>query len=292
MIKLLVFDMDGTLLNEKETISKLTKEAIIECEKKGIKVVLASGRSYPRLKPYFKELEMEKYGGFLIEVNGMSVYDLKKDQREIIKQLTRDNVIELWNYFDEDKFEIQAYFDDGVFYYYTAAIEKYKIKEREERNLPESYPWIGGPWTWVNDSMAGYPKQARIFNQDGLKLPFYNKFNASGKPEDISSEMDNVLNAFKGKYEITRSCPRMIEISPLGITKGKTLEYFMDKYGYQKDEVMVFGDGENDIDMFSRVDHSFAMANAMDIVKEKAKYTAPSNREDGIAKTLKQFHVI
>ena len=60
-IKAIVMDMDGTLLNSKDKISPKTKDALIECQKNGIKIVLASGRNYGRIKPIsnrFKILEL------------------------------------------------------------------------------------------------------------------------------------------------------------------------------------------------------------------------------------------
>ena len=66
-------DMDGTLLNSKDKISPKTKDALIECQKNGIKIVLASGRNYGRIKPYLEELHLEKFGGLLIEINGIAM---------------------------------------------------------------------------------------------------------------------------------------------------------------------------------------------------------------------------
>lgn len=68
MIKLIAMDMDGTLLTSDNTISKKTKEALWKAQEKGIRLVLASGRSYCRLMDYAKELKMDQFGGFLLEV--------------------------------------------------------------------------------------------------------------------------------------------------------------------------------------------------------------------------------
>ena len=62
-----------------------TKEALIACQKQGTKLVLASGRSYTRLLSYAKELEMDVYGGYLLEVDGIAYYDVQKDERHVLK---------------------------------------------------------------------------------------------------------------------------------------------------------------------------------------------------------------
>lgn len=72
-VKWIVTDMDGTLLNERDRITEDTREYLIACQEKGIRLVLASGRSYVRLMPYARELRMEEFGGLLIEINGLAV---------------------------------------------------------------------------------------------------------------------------------------------------------------------------------------------------------------------------
>lgn len=67
-IKAIVMDMDGTLLNSKEKIQSKTKNALLQCQKKGIKIILASGRNYGRIKPYLDELKLEKYGGLIMSM--------------------------------------------------------------------------------------------------------------------------------------------------------------------------------------------------------------------------------
>ena len=63
-IKAIVMDMDGTLLNSKDKISPKTKDALIECQKNGIKIVLASGRNYGRIKPYLEEFILKNLVGY------------------------------------------------------------------------------------------------------------------------------------------------------------------------------------------------------------------------------------
>lgn len=289
MIKLLVFDMDGTLLNEDDKITKDTKDAILACEDKGIKVILASGRSYNRLLPYGEILRLAEYDGKFIEVNGTAIYDVKTGDRKIIKQLTKAEMIEMWKTYLAFDVEIQIYFDKGIYYYIPEVLLPLKEKERQERGLSPDFPLIGGPWTWLTDNRAGYPEQKRVYDFDDLKLDLYNKFNASGDPEVIESIMAFTHKKYDENYEVARSCPRMLELTPKGITKGETLRKYMQETSLKRDEVMVFGDGENDIDMFKSSDFSFAMENATDNVKKEARYIAPSNREDGIAKILHQY---
>ena len=95
MLDAIVMDMDGTLLDPNNKILPETKEALIACQKQGTKLVLASGRSYTRLLSYAKELEMDVYGGYLLEVDGIAYYDVQKDERHVLKQMYKEDVEKL-----------------------------------------------------------------------------------------------------------------------------------------------------------------------------------------------------
>jgi HAD-superfamily hydrolase, subfamily IIB len=75
-IKVIVMDIDGTLVGNNKTITERTKQALINSQKKGIKLVLASGRPTAGMIGFAKTLEMDKYDGLLISFNGSRVSDL------------------------------------------------------------------------------------------------------------------------------------------------------------------------------------------------------------------------
>ena len=75
--KLIATDMDGTLLNDEHLISEGNIETIKEIQKKGVKFVLASGRPSFAMFEYAKELEMARYGGYVLAFNGGQLIDMK-----------------------------------------------------------------------------------------------------------------------------------------------------------------------------------------------------------------------
>ena len=81
-IKAIVCDMDGTLLTADHAISTKTQELLLSLQQKGITLVLASGRSYLRLMPDALKLKMDAYQGYLIDVNGSSIYDFSSETRK------------------------------------------------------------------------------------------------------------------------------------------------------------------------------------------------------------------
>ena len=68
--EVLVLDVDGTLVNSKKEITKATKEAVIQCQQNGIKVVIASGRCTEGIRHQAEELELQNYGGYILSYNG------------------------------------------------------------------------------------------------------------------------------------------------------------------------------------------------------------------------------
>lgn len=81
--------------------------------------------------------------------------------------------------------------------------------------------------------------------------------------------------------------PNWLEIIPAGVSKGDALKRIMEETGIQANEVAVFGDGENDIDMIKAAGYGFAMGNAFPSVKQAAFAVTASNNQDGIAKALR-----
>ena len=162
------------------------------------------------------------------------------------------------------------------------------MQERKERNLPEDYPWTGGAWSWVSDSRGGYPRQTRIESAEEFPAEL-NKISCLATPETIRRIQKTLKERFGNRYEFTRTCPRLIEAAPAGITKGQTLRRYMEAEGILPDEILVLGDGENDIDMFRQAKYSIAMGNAEDFVKEAAFDVTDTNCRDGALCALKKY---
>lgn len=287
MIKWIVTDMDGTLLNSKDKISERNKAVLMECQKRGIKLILASGRSQYRLYPYAEELDMKKYDGYFIEVNGMAYRRLQTNDRVLIKRLNHEQIHEIYNELKKYEGEIQCYLDDTIYMSMTPWVFEQKKIEREALKLDDDYPWTGGAWSWLGDSRNGYPYIHMIYSADQLPMEL-NKITFMREPEYVTSIMEELCAKFP-QYELVRPVPRAIEFSPKGITKGCCLEGLMKDENIAYDEVLVIGDGENDIDMFSKVKYSVAMGNAEAYVKAKAFDVTLSNDEDGLAAAIEKY---
>lgn len=94
---------------------------------------------------------------------------------------------------------------------------------------------------------------------------------------------------YKNKMSIYRSEPFFLEILPFGIDKAKRLDFLLNYLGIRREELMVCGDGYNDLSMIKFAGLGVAMSNAQDVVKEAANYITLSNEEDGVAVAVKRF---
>ncbi|WP_423782630.1 HAD family hydrolase [Faecalibaculum rodentium] len=289
-IKAIIMDMDGTLLAPGDHILPETKQKLLELERQGVTLILASGRSYTRLLPYADQLDMAANGGYLIEVDGISLYDMGGGEREVLRRMDPSEIREVYTDLMHLNCEAQACFDDGFFDYFDEDIRRKKEQLRKERNLPDDFPWTAGPWDWLADLRSGYPNQTFVHSAEEINRPI-NKIQLMQDEDKIREIYDFLIRKYGDRFEIFRTCPRQLEILPKGYSKGKTLKRLMEMKGWNKDEVVAFGDGENDVSMFEVVDDSFAMANARDFVKAKARYETASNADNGIVQGLERLGV-
>ncbi len=290
-IKWIVTDMDGTLLNSADELTERTREALIECQKKGIRLILASGRSYVRLMPYVKMLQMEKYGGSLIEINGLALNHLQEKQRKVLAPLETKDVDVLFPILEDFQVEIQGYEDETLYYWIPEHHIPFKLREIEEKGYSSEHPLVSGTWSWVSDMVHSYPNLIRIYSRQELPEQI-NKMNCIDEEDRIQEVYDYLTAHLSGKYEFVRTGPRLIEIAPKGVSKGHTLAAFMKEEGVTPEEVMVFGDGENDVTMFECVKYSIAMGNAKDYVKKYAYDVTKSNDENGLVEALEKYGVL
>lgn len=281
-------DMDGTLLNHKNEILQETKDALIQAQKQGILLVLASGRSYPKLLPYALELEMQQYGGFLIEVNGMALYDIKNNKRHVYERMKQEHVRELFSYFKQFKVEIMASIDEGLYDYNPSSIMEEKRIYRMEHQLPVDFPWTGGAFMFLADNRRGYPNIQYIQKDDEIKEDI-NKIAVTYHEEVIDKVSKQARMDLKDRYWVGRTTKRWLEVMLPGITKGNGVLKLAKKLSIKADEIIAFGDGENDIEMLQTVKYGIAMENALENVKEIAMDITDSNECNGIAKALYKY---
>lgn len=257
MKKLLVFDMDGTLLNSKGEITERTKRAINIAQLNGISIALASGRHCSNLEKYVSILDNGKSNFYCIGNNGQEWLDVHTNE------LTRGEQIPL------EVVKIACEFaekEDREMYACAYGKNFFKTTREAAKHSPDH-------------DLIGYDYEKKCFEYQGEmdKIGFF----ITKERNDAFDFAKRINEQIKGMAQAIVVNDVAVEIAPVGIDKCHGVDLLCEKLGIELDDVLVFGDGLNDYHMMSKYP-SCAMGNAYDQVKEVSNYTIPSNDEEGI----------
>lgn len=286
-IKLIAMDMDGTLLRSDNTISEKTKKILLQIQQQGIKLALASGRSYAKLLPYARELKMKEYGGYLIEVNGMALYDLANAKRYVDGRMPKEKAQELFTYFSKWNVEIIGNLDEGMYDYNPEAIIREKTAYRKLHHLPKDYPWTGGAFDFMMDNRKGYP-DLRYINKKEEIVEDVNKISVTYWPYMMKEVARQAKKDLQDRYWIGLTSDKWLEVMMPQVTKAYGLTKLAEKLGISMADIMAIGDGENDVEMLQAAGLGIAMGNAMEDVKLVADDVTDTNMCDGIEKAIRK----
>lgn len=254
--KVLAFDLDGTLTNSEKKITERTHKAIYAARESGSTIVLASGRPVYGIMPVAKELELNKYGGYILAYNGGCIVDCRNNEVIYDRKIPDEYVPQICRFALERGYAVLTYEGDCVIT--NKKDNQYVQIEAEINHLPVK----------------------QVENIDTYIHFPVNKFLITEDPEIIAKELPNVRAAFPDLNVFT-SAPFFMEIVPPDIDKSYTLKYLLNIQGYTIDQLAAFGDGGNDIIMLREAGMGVAMANASDEAKAAAGYITAGNDEDG-----------
>lgn len=266
--KMIALDLDGTLNNDQKVITQKTKDALIEVQKQGIVVVLASGRPTPGMKRESDELELEKYHGLLLSYNGGRIVDVTTKQVIYEKSLPKVTAVKFLKHLED--FKVTPIVDDSN-HYYTTDRKEFMI-EFESKLNNMGIKIVDN----VADDLDFSPVKILIAAPNEYLMPI----------------SDEITKPFRHELSFIHSSPVYLEATMKGINKASSLQNICDYLHIKPEEIMAFGDAQNDISMLEFAGLGVAMGNAMDSVKEIADEVTLSNNEDGIAFTLEKYFKI
>ncbi|NLN83941.1 MAG: HAD family phosphatase [Firmicutes bacterium] len=266
-IRLIAMDLDDTLLTDDKIISPANLQALKEAQEKGIIIIFVTGRMYGSASRYAHVLGLDvpivTYEGGLIKT-GLSHQTLFSAPLSLQAAITASRVLE--NHGGMNNAAVEDIF---------IAAQDSPIAQRY-RTLHRMEVRVVGPlsrWFQSEHFDANWEIHKIIYEDDHQ--------NILKAQEDLNQHAD-ILN-------ITRSYPEFLEIGPVGINKGFAVNWLADYYNIPPEEIMVIGDGGNDIDMFKAAGFSVCMANGQELAKEHAHYVGKSNQEDGVADAIYRF---
>ncbi|WP_308993200.1 Cof-type HAD-IIB family hydrolase [Mariniflexile litorale] len=258
-VKLIVTDMDGTLLNHKNEVSHRFFSQFKELKKRNIHFVAASGRQYQSI---IEKLDAIKNDISIIAENGgMMKYD---NEEHILLKLTSENITT----------------SIGILRQINGA--HIVLCGRKSAYIETSNPDFISKFTKYYSEYQIVKDLTQVTNDNFLKIAVFH-FECS--EENILPH----LTALKNDMQIIVSGKNWLDISHIKANKGYALSILQKKLGVTKEETMVFGDYNNDLQMLELAYFSYAMENAHAEVKKTARFETKSNSEEGVELILEQL---
>ena len=261
--KLLILDLDGTLTNSNKEITPFTKHTLIEAQRKGMRLVLASGRPTYGIMPLAEDLEMDKYEGYILAFNGGKIIECSTN-RVLYEQALPDDILPLlYQRATEAGADILSYKGPKIitespqseYVQYEAFLNKMEIEASE-------------------NFLSDIPHPA-------------DKCLAVGKPDLLVWLEEELKKEIGERINIYRSEAFFLELVPKGIDKAASIGRLLKEIGVKREEIIAIGDGFNDLSMIDYAGLGVAMINAQEAVKERADaITLHNNDEDGVAHFL------
>ena len=270
--KAIVMDIDGTLINHEGHIGKETKAALLQAQASGIRLILASGRPLNGMLHLAKELEMDAHHGLCISFNGAKVADIQT-QEELFDQTidieTAKQVLE-----HAKQFDVQPLIINQEYAFVNDVYKCMVHVNGKELNIMNHEAHDNHYKLCEIDDLAAF-----------LDFPL-NKILIIGEPEYLKAHHEAISAPFKGKLNSMFTAPFYYEFTDLGIDKVKALDSVLGSMNIQPEEIMAFGDAQNDITMIRYAGVGIAMGNAVDELKAAADEITRSCDEEGIAYSL------
>jgi Cof subfamily protein (haloacid dehalogenase superfamily) len=270
-IKLIVLDLDGTLLNSKKELSPGNYAALEQAAAKGIYVVPCTGRFFKAMPECIRSLPFLRYA---IPINGAEIYDVQADRSLRSALITPEQADEIF-----------------------AALD----------GLPVIYDCFQDGWGWMDrkfyevcdqfeasDTAPGYIQQTRTPVEN-----FRQVINARDRgiqkiqmfflDQELRSKVLEELPQQFPDLNVTASLSNNIEVNSREAHKGNALLELCRYLQIDPSQTMAFGDGLNDLTMLKTAGIGVAMGNAAQQLKDVADFVTDTNDNDGVAKAIGRF---
>lgn len=264
--QLLAADVDGTILEKFTNISEKTRSVLEQCHEAGISFAVASGRPVDEVQEAVRNFDLNFVPDYVIGMNGGEIY-CEKDGT-LIRQypLTADQLKTLVEAFQDDNCNIMLY-KNGMLY----------CKKRDQ--LMELSVKRSHKPEYVVRQLC------ELYDADNPKVMFRT---------DTAQEADQILE--KGRalnlegISFFKTQPNLVEACDSRVNKGQAIAFLADKYGYDMERILAFGDASNDNEMLSMAGLSVCLLDGLPDTKACARWiTEYPCREDGMARWIEKY---
>lgn len=276
-IKVIVTDIDGTLLNSKSQLNPKTKETLLKLQRNGYHLVLASGRPTPSVVDIAKELEMDHYDSYILTFNGAHVMNYQS--KEVIYQQPLSVEASKAILAHLESFDVVPMICIGDTMYVEDVFSGMVEYKGSMINIIEY------------ESRSGNYKLCEVDNlKDFVSQPL-SKILITGNVDYLEANLESFKEPFNDTNTITKSADFFVEFTDFEVDKARSLETILNRLGVSMDNVIAFGDGMNDLTLLQSAKIGVAMENSSQTLKDFADYVTDSNDNDGIVTALEHFGI-
>ncbi|MDR1914741.1 MAG: Cof-type HAD-IIB family hydrolase [Clostridiales bacterium] len=266
--KLLVLDVDGTLLNNKREITPSTLTTLLKIQQMGVQIVLASGRSTHGLRPIAQMLELDRNNGYILSYNGGQIFNMQTNELLFERRIHPTDIRYIEQQAVKNDCAILTYHKDTIITNRSTDLHVQEEAVRNNMQLVEARDFAS--------QITFSPCKCMIVSDD----------------EEALIQLEYKLKKrLSGSLDVFRSEDYFLEVVPPQINKADTLGVLMGILTLSPEEVIAIGDGVCDIGMIQMAGLGIAMGNADERVKRCTDYTTASNEEEGVAKAVEE-HII
>lgn len=268
-IRLIAVDLDGTFLKKDHiTVSERNIRAIKLAQEKGIISVIASGRTLSIMRGVLRQVPFIQYA---VVSNGASALKIGMDKPMFVDGIPYEKWMEICNIMDRNHSIYE------IFYNTKSYMEKTMWSQYKNPYLQREF---------LEELKSGITACDNL--KEELRACTIEKISSIYTPEEFCDSLEKEILKYQD-MEITTSVPGNMELNMGGVSKGTGLKQLCDRLNIRADEVMAFGDADNDCTMLQWAGYSFAMGNASEEVKKCAKYITDTNEKDGVAKAIETY---
>jgi Cof subfamily protein (haloacid dehalogenase superfamily) len=261
--KMLVVDMDDTLLSDDHTISDENKEMLLKAQEMGIYVVLASGRPTSAMVEYAKELHCHTNNSYMISFNGSTITDLKEDKVLFEHSLTKEQIHSIYDFSQQNNTHIITYLNGKI------------ISETQSEYIDIESTITGLEHVIVpsfKDAVTTSAVKCLL-----LEEPSYLK------------GVESVLKIAMPDLSVCMSKPFFLEAAPNGVDKGTAIQILAEKLNIHQSEIIAVGNAGNDLTMVQYAGLGVWVDNVDSELREFGDVVVASNNNHGVAEVVRRF---
>lgn len=268
-IKLICFDLDGTLLTADKTIAPATAQVILDLYARGMHIAIATGRPIAAIGKFIDQLGLTGTDDYSLTFNGALVINNTTQANIFRLPTTKAAITPLYEWLAANDYPLDV-LD------FTQNWQISGIGHSQYTGL------LRAPLLFERTSFANLAAERE-----------YAKAVVVTDPNRLDELYTKMPTSIQSQYHMVRSQPKILEFLKPELDKRVGVAALTEHYGLKAENVMVFGDAENDLGMFAYAGTPVAMLNGSADVKALAAHITPAtNDENGIGKFLSEYFAL